>query len=1396
MPKSKALEINLQTSRCEVTLDPKFSVLQEITAEYHGLLAGLNTFLTEVCHPYKNWPFIVSEARRFALHNFNLFKDHSRGPEGAQMVMDIFLDAVGATKNEELRADAIDNLLVYIDHIIDESDSRLDRFLPAINHGLTELTEFSEDRFFIAVKSFYGVNRLIGKLLSEAPGDIDFAPAVRLLDRYLQSTYEYWLSEADPGPWFEQEIGRSLDKAQSDSLFGPVSHQRLKEHRDELTNIRNMGPESYADKLKRMLDLPGFRDLVSLYERLPRQVAKACKVDGDGDRGLLIFLFHIMNISGLSSIHERTLRDVNRVLGRVIVQQDPENDQALIAQTFRILKPCFHRYPATALNLVANMGQAVYKTAENDLVEFFVQSVVEMGFQTPDLGGVGNDWQVQANQNHVLNIRVWLRLIALNPAWSRKLLSALIIHLSVYGVFIKDTDLFPRDITNFLNSDVGSVFNLVKQLARLFPVYFSEIGAEGQLRDTSTQLDEVLNRRDVLIHFLRKQAHVESSPQTVALVEAIFEFWRTQDTSHLENLLPQFVLEHIDPKGDHVTGMTRQVNHLFETGAISSVRDLLMLAPEKLEAQVEILDDVDPVDRQRLKMAQRLYRMLYQKYHTDLAGLGDYLDQIAGSFGQDLGPLRSALDLTDTREKISGLLDFLEGMNSLIQSDTAFEIREDIYHKRHIAVDIPSMYGSYHETKFDCLGLSLRLEPLINTLFQELIDGLDLKLITRATFIQIHDFLRLFERALKLDGIHSDEFARQLDLLSYSLDIRGFSFTQYLDILRGVSQAVRNIVNDYFNNVHHNQLVRIVAGNPAELLLEKYQPQVGQLKPMELCDRVSEIFLRDRIAASLGLQQLDQFVSRIHTTVFHQDHELSRYNLRRLLNYDPDKAFTPLAPVKSELSDIIHLGAKGLNLVKITSLGLPVPPGFIITTEVFRTQEIIDKYSPAREHFKELLARNLAELESRSGKKFGDPRNPLLLSVRSGSSISQPGMLSTFLNVGLNEEIVEAMASEDSNGAWFAWDCYRRFLQTFGMAQGLARDDFDAIIAEAKESLGLPYKRGFSGSQMREVALKYKDYVFSNGVEIESEPFPQLYRAIKGVFESWEASKAKTYRQIMGISDDWGTAVTVMGMVFGNLSERSGSGVFFTHNPRWSGDRMMLWGDFAKSNQGEDVVSGLVETLPINQKQAEIEGRPADVTLETHFPEIYRRMFDLSERMINEWGFGPQELEFTFEGPRAQDLFFLQTRDMVLRERRETRTAEPASLPAEDLLGHGIGVSGGSMTGRIVFTLEEIETWRQQEPDTNLILVRGDTVPDDIREIYEADGLLTARGGSTSHAAIVAYRLRKTCVVGVVDLLCNETDRTCQLGENRLRSGDFISMDGLTGAVYHNHQSGSDSEEV
>ncbi len=1382
--KSRALEVNLASYHVEVSIDPRYLPLQETMSRYYGLMEGVNIFLTELSHPYKNWKFIVQECRKYALDYFYIFQKHDKGPEAVGLIIDVFLDA-GAEAIQDVRADAVDNLLLFLQKTIKDASPDLLRFIPVLENAFDRILLLPADHFELFARSFYSIKRLAELCLRWLPPLPTFSALNLLVHRYHQYTYSYWLSQDDPMVWFETEA-ETGHLPVFDEIFSEITHQKLTGCKNRLDSLLTTDPVEPITLLENLLALPTYGQIVEIYKKLPMILWKSSENITRRNHWKVIFLFHIMNISGLSLIHEEALREINRTLSWLIGNESHRNIMQLIKKTFSILRTRTLEFPVTACNCTLNMGKGVYKTDESDLVNFFIDSVIDLGFQTPMIGRVGNDWQIQANGAHIQNIRAWMAMIELNPKWSTRLLSCLIIHLCLEGVFIKDTDIFPRDITKLLNSDIGPVYNLVKQLARIFPAFFNDIGAEGELREISTRLDEMTQRKDVLIHFLRKQSHVESSNQILGFMDAVLAFWITGNKAGLEFYVPPDIHKQIQPSGPYIDGVKRIMTILQQQGVSLPVQ-LLTLSDEALKGIFANISGESQTDIERIQLMAAFYKLLYHKYHLDYISINvfgnHYLDQLKTGGFPDMNRLKKALEQPHLRKKTALLIDYLEFLKELILSSKTYEIREDIYSKRHIAVDIPSMYGSYHEMKFDALGLTFRIESLVNVLFEELVQTIDLSLITHVTIHKISELLTLFDRALKVDGIHSVEFERQQEFLSHSLEVRGFTFTQYLDIFKGFSLAVKNIIHDYFNNVHEENLNRIIAGIHRNQILPRYLPQDTAMDPEKITHRITEIFFRDQLVFSLGLQQLDRLLSRILNILFHQLSTLHPDQLRLLLLYDPSQTITTVDHHGKHLPGIIYLGNKGLNMVKLKRFGMPVPPGFIITTEAFRCRDIIEHYPPALKNFRNQIVQQISALEKMTGKTFGSATNPLLFSVRSGASISQPGMMDTLLNVGINEEIAEGLAIRTGN-AWFAWDNYRRFLQCYGMAVGLERDHFDAIISEFKKTLGIPFKKGFTGAQMQAVAMAYKKSIADAGFPVLDDPMDQLYMTINSVFDSWESNKAKTYRKIMGISDDWGTAVTVQSMVFGNFSQQSGTGVIFTHNPRWSGDRVRLWGDFTIGNQGEDVVSGLVNTMPISVFQQDVEMRETDITLETHFPEIYAALKNWAIDLIEKKGWTPQEMEFTFESPAARDLFILQTREMSMRERKKVIAFDPEDISSDRFLGHGIGVSGGAMAGRVVFTVEEIEQWRLKEPETSLILMRGDTVPDDIREIFAADGLLTARGGLTSHAAVVAHRLGKTCVVGCGNMICHEKEKQCEFNHRMLLSGDAISIDGLEGSVY------------
>ncbi len=562
------------------------------------------------------------------------------------------------------------------------------------------------------------------------------------------------------------------------------------------------------------------------------------------------------------------------------------------------------------------------------------------------------------------------------------------------------------------------------------------------------------------------------------------------------------------------------------------------------------------------------------------------------------------------------ILEFLAQLKEKILSPQKTEYVENIYHKRHIAAGIPSMYGTYREEKFEALGLSLRLESLATVLFEELIQSLNLKFITKSTLMRIHQYLWLYVKALDLEGVAIEGLTAKMKYVSNALEIKQFSIDQYIDIFQFISKGIQDIIRDYHIDAHRPNLPIIIGqiirenGTP----LSKGTSSAGE---QEIFFQLSENFIRAAISSAFGLQVLDNFINSILRTL---QAELEKFKenkqiLTLVMSYNPEMTITPLYKRNKRLDNQLLLGNKGYFLKELAFLGFPVPPGFILTTEVFRRIEGLLGYQYILEDLNNRIAKEIRRLERMVGRKFGDPRNPLLLSVRSGATLSLPGMMQSILNVGINEKIAEGL-SKKPDFAWAAWDSFRRFLQSYGMLRGLDRNFFDSIIDTFKQKYGVSRKIQFAPDQIKQVALAYQQALEEKGIKAPHRPADQLQDAFLQVIASWNSEQARIYRRQMHVSDDWGTAVIVQAMIFGNLNDQSGSGVIFTRDPKESSPGINLYGDFIFGVQGDDIVSGLVSTYPISERQRLRERKDTLISLEANFPEIFGELIHLSEKLI------------------------------------------------------------------------------------------------------------------------------------------------------------------------------------
>jgi pyruvate,orthophosphate dikinase len=1402
---SDALRANLLETAGHVVIDPELLILLEVVKDFKGLHSTLEKLLYEVCHPFRNWKIVLPQLRSFVLKNFNHYLIHKNGPEALRLFSRLFMEALQDTKRDgSLLSQVVGAKIVWLDKLVNTATVEdLHRFEPELNAVFEQLAALDKSDRPIMLQIVHGqypVTKIAKRLLDLTSEDRDhlefspdFHPLTKLVQTILNRCYEYWLHEDDPLTWFLDRCAIPVTDFHSSQLFQAISHEAMKEHLKVLHEL-NIEKDP-RNGLQQMLDLPDHIDIVKYYRDMPNKLVEAeevfMRLEQKGRAFLhyfnenrkLLFLFKIMDTKGLYLIHEETLREINRSLVQLIREQSFEEIEEFLLTTFELLKANVRKYPHTSLQCIQVLGAEVFDRGNSRMVEAFLWGVVRFGFQHASVIGVDENWQPLTNPAHLANIRVWLHLIMREPKWCSTLFSALIIHLKLSGTCIKDTDLFQRDITQLLNHPIEPIYNLTKQFAKLMPVFFNEIGSEGELRDVSTELDEIHKRKDVLIHFLRKQGHVESSNLIVDFIQAIIHFWKTRDKMLLIPYIPEEVYIQVKSEGEYIDNQFVLSKRFWHEMEIDRVEGILLQDNERIAAFLQRQKDIPSHEVRRFELLIQMYKLLYKKYKLGFLQLHSEITRAVNDGFPEMERLLSGLDHSDTEHCLDALLTALEGLKDIILSEKSFEAQEDIYYKRHIAVDIPSVYGRYKEHKFDALSLTFRLENLANLYLEKLPETVNLSIITQATFYNIVRCIKLFLRALVVDGITSRRLFTYLALLENSLKVRRFSYTQYLDIFRGMSEGVKDIIYAFYTNIHQNNLSIIIPQIGRENILDKFSNIYDESEMGTTVQRLSEVFLRELISSTFGLQHLDNFILRILQTLENQKDLLDQEKLDLLMTYNPERALSLLHKPNPFTDNLIHLGNKGYNLATLSRDGKRVPPAFVITTEIFRCREIVFGYAKTREEFMQGIRHALTEIEQLSGKTFGSTESPLLLSVRSGGAISMPGMMATVHNVGFNEEMIDEFIANNGN-AYLAWDNYRRFLQSWAMISGIAREEFQTLMNNAKAKYNVTLKRHFSPEQMKELALSYQRLIRQKGHGIPDDPWLQLMNAIQLVLDSWETKKAIEYRKIMDVSDSWGTAVIVQTMVFGNKSDNSGAGVVFTAHPYRKVQRVALWGDYAYGDQGEDIVSGLVSSRAVSVEQAKLDGRSVEETMEMRFPKIYKKLLEISRELVYEKRWNPQEIEFTFEGPEPEELYLLQTRDMItIKKKEHLNVFVESEALATAHLGKGVGVSGSALSGRAVFTEENIRILRKTDPGTPLILIRQDTVPEDIKVVSEADGLLTARGGQTSHASVVAVRLEKTCVVGCSSLKVYEADQYCEIAEVRINFGDPVSIDGRNGQV-------------
>ncbi|MBR6847595.1 MAG: hypothetical protein IKM74_05645 [Bacteroidales bacterium] len=1404
--KSQALEANLEQTRYkDIFIPEEHQQFIALSAKYFGINKRAKDCITEYHHPLSNHTFVTEELRKMLLDDFWFYTREDIPSEALHIPLEMMRSLLKPEVAAKLRLNIIITLMEFADKTFtslrggttkqsrQEATLQGDASLPGVsviarneaiqpttddnglprsarNDLLAQVFNILNDAFETNKDIFILATKHAGRYLDKVAHDERFKDtACHLLRMMLQENYRYWQETSQVENWVESKRQLLTDeeiKTVSDEIGQPYFAQLNADLKA-------------ADTWEKLTDMPHFEQIAKRFieseKAFPHFITK------------FHYVFFLLHLPGMENQRERLIWNMNRMMCDAIDEMPQEQLIPFIDTIFDLAEELRKDYMSAVLDFQLTLGLKIIdvdQTEQKEIVNYFEKKLINFGFVTPGKVFVDEDWQLSVDENHIKNIRVWLELIEHSKFPMEKLLSSLIVNLKLGGIFLSDTDLFQREITKILNSNISPYYKKVKQLTRIFPVYFNEIGAEGEIRNVTTNMDEISGREDKLVHFLRKQVHTESNNTLIGLTFSVFQFWSDGIKENLRAILPNNVYDSIDVNSEWFTYVHNITVTMSETSCLDA-EDLLMLsrddfdkligrAAEKLQLDQTIADR----EHARLMDIKDLYAFLREKYSFESVNIFNSLRNYPFIADKDIDAFEKAYKKKDIGTSLKMIYAFMEKLKEIIFNPEESEGWENIYHKRHIAIGIPSMYGTYRENKFEAMGLTFRLERVATQLMEQVVQGINLEYISARTLEVIYDILEYFREGLELDGITNQGLNAKLQMLKYSLTSRSFSFDQYINIFGFISEDVKRIVISYFLKSYEYPLKVVVP--------QIFDPE-GKLDEREtaaLVSKKSEEFHRDLLSDAFLMQPLDNFIARILKSLRGMAADLDQKLINDIMTYNSEMLISPFWKATPKMDNQVFIGNKAYHLKNLYLNGLPVPPGFVITTETFRRNDTINTIPELRSEIHGMIRKFIGGLEGITKRSFGNPNNPLLLSVRSGTAISMPGAMDTLLNVGLNDEIAEAVAQDPEKG-WTVWDSYRRLLQSWGMAKGIERDVFDDEINAYKQQTGVVMKADFTAAQMKEMAMAYKRILAEHGVVFEQDSFKQLIECVNMVIDSWNSERALAYRRHLGISENWGTAVIVQQMIFGNRSATSGTGVVFTQNPNRERPGVHLYGDFTLRSQGEDIVGGLVKPLPIGETQrktAKLEG----YSMQTMLPDMYKKIYNTAVKLTEDLGYGPQEIEFTFESDNPDDFHILQTRDQDLKT--EEKPAAFVLSPDEmHPVGHGMGIGGGALNGLCAFNPQQIESLRKQFPDEHVILVRPDTVPDDIGMIFDCDGLLTARGGATSHAAVTAVRLGKVCVVSCDGLEVDVNDEFGAINGHPLHKGDKIAIDGNLGLAYIGH---------
>ena len=998
------------------------------------------------------------------------------------------------------------------------------------------------------------------------------------------------------------------------------------------------------------------------------------------------------------------------------------------------------------------IAETILRSDSEALISQYVSALDRIVIPTSKVRALSNEtWAEVVDPRHLELLTKFTDILRLGDGRFRSVLVHVIANLFLSGVYIPDDRLFQRSVSSYLNSKAMRGHFLLNYLfLQKLPVYFNEVGAVDAIRDFSTEIDSWGN--DPVLYFLRKQVHVNASNYNVRLIEKVMASWVYNDPGSLREAVPGDVYASLKP--GLIERYSEVIKPFFESLGVLDAHGLhwekLLAVPEE-KFKAKAVDVGLPEISSKVMLLCRLYREIVKKY--SLAGPG--------------------LDLGDAPAALEEYVGRIKKLGRTVLAPEVTAAQEALFFKRHIAFGIPSVLGTYHEPKFDALGALLRDDATIRVLLEKVILSVAAKEreFTKADAYSWLLALATSYEALKLHGFEN----MQVEELVLVMKKGGLHLSQVADMLKMWQKELAWMV-EFFNLTFHKPLLDILGRFPKDDLPE-YLMNLNTDDP-DFASKAADIVIRNMISSVPGLVEADRMIERI-MRAFKKRREISddvineektgeeiRYFLIQELS---DQKAARLAPV---------LGGKAKNLVYLRNRGFRVPAGVVFSALLTKQFETLVNSAD----FGVALQQGVKKLEDETKTFFGNPERPLFLSVRSGSYVSMPGILSTILYCGMNRETLQGFIRTTKDPR-LGWDSYRRFIEHYATAAlGIDIGVFEAITSDVMKTFGLKSHEQLKARHLEELAGRYLQQLKTRGLAIPDDVYVQLRQSVRAIYASWFSERAEQFRRATSTSAEWGTAVTLMQMVSGN-APGSGASVFFTRNP--FSYELKIYGETRENASGDDLVSGRRMNRPLSKGQA----GNGQKSLEEIDPGLFELHQELAMQIERAMGGLPQDVEATYtKGPDGkQSLFVLQTRRMEFSA-DYARTFDEICGIESRIIGRGIGVHGGALSGVASFARSVDQAVRLREKSgMPVILLRTTADTEDVSLMPAVRGIITSSGGVTSHAAVLAQKFGVNAVASCSDMLLKIDEQGqpfALIGETIIKEGAPISLDGTTGLVF------------